>query len=233
MKVKSVEDYLRETPAAPLSPALKAGLGGAGAVTALMLVAVLVIGSRRPKAPITSLPQEPDRIIAKATEPPKSATSSSAAERKKSDLSDSTPDKAKKSKNRKSADAKEKESKETPPEEPTVDAVSGWNVAVDSPAQPFEISAGQDLTIPIPMTMEGGIKVLYPTTPSPFLVVGNNSVDAESREVWDLRTKKRTGLLRGALRALPPFAISPDGALGRSDAQEGQGRRYQGRKQGR
>jgi WD40 repeat protein len=215
VKVKSVQDYLRETPAAPLSPALKAGLWAAGGVIVLLFAAVVMMGGRRSRGPsgenedsrITetsksegkSFPQSPRRELASVVRGPGSARQG----RAKSE--------SRKSNDQKSTAAQSSKEREADPGAPAVDVVTSWKVAVDAPAQPLEIPASQDLTLPVPASAQGGQKVLYPTTPSPFVVVGDNGSDAETREVWDLRTKKRAGLIRGALRALPPFAVSPDG----------------------
>ncbi|HEV3162910.1 MAG TPA: hypothetical protein VGZ22_02635, partial [Isosphaeraceae bacterium] len=67
-KIKTVEDYLRETPAARLSSGMKAGLWASAAVVALLFVGVLLLGDRRPKQVYAPLPEPPERLLAKSSD---------------------------------------------------------------------------------------------------------------------------------------------------------------------
>lgn len=86
-----------------------------------------------------------------------------------------------------------------------------WRVKADPPAWKPEFPEVVKLSIPVPEAY-GGVDVLYPTTPSPFVVLGGNEVDAHYREVWDLRTGTKVGRLSGKIEVAKPIALSPDGA---------------------
>jgi WD40 repeat protein len=88
---------------------------------------------------------------------------------------------------------------------------TAWRVTPDPTKQSLEIPAGQDLSVQIPLSSDGSVRVLYPTTPSPYVAVGDNLSDQEARELWDMRTKRRVGVIRGNLKVHPPYALSPDG----------------------
>lgn len=85
-----------------------------------------------------------------------------------------------------------------------------WTVAVDPSTWKLELAPGKDLSITVPPAFWGD-SLVFPTTPSPFVVVGGNGNANEGREVWDLRTRKRAGGLRGELKVSKPLAVSPDG----------------------
>ncbi|MFO0956229.1 MAG: hypothetical protein U0800_02050 [Isosphaeraceae bacterium] len=86
-----------------------------------------------------------------------------------------------------------------------------WNVAVDPPAQPVDLSGVKDISIAIPADYDSR-NVVFPTAPSPFVVVGRNNTDKESRELWDLTAKKAVARVRGRSDISKPFALSADGA---------------------
>ena len=85
------------------------------------------------------------------------------------------------------------------------------DLKADPPSTPYELSVkpGMSLVLPNP----AGILPLYPSTPSPFVVVGKNDAADESREVWDLRTFQRTGTIKGKVGSSSSSAarVSPDG----------------------
>ncbi len=56
-----------------------------------------------------------------------------------------------------------------------------------------------NVSIIVPESFSG--RILYPTTPSPFVVVGGNDADQHAREVWDLRMASKVGRLSGRIEA--------------------------------
>ena len=90
-------------------------------------------------------------------------------------------------------------------------APGAWDVKPDPPAEPFQLSVKPGMSLPMPNPP--GIWPLYPTTPSPFVVVGQNGAPAEAREVWDLRTFKKAGEIKGKLGSTTTSQarLSPDG----------------------
>jgi WD40 repeat protein len=88
---------------------------------------------------------------------------------------------------------------------------AAWAVKPDPIAAPVEFPPLAKLSITVPEAFSGE-RVLYPSTPSPFVMVGGNDADGQSREVWDLREAKRVGRLSGKIEAAKPMALSPDGA---------------------
>lgn len=80
--------------------------------------------------------------------------------------------------------------------------------------QPDPRPASESFALPsgtsFPITPLG--RVLYPSTPSPFIAIGANDRDRGGREVWDLGTLKLVGSLRGKVGdAATSFQLSPDG----------------------
>ena len=95
-----------------------------------------------------------------------------------------------------------------PPPEPAGPVV--WKVQPDSlPA-----------TLTLPDNSQGEIpaagfshQVVFPTSPSPFVAVGAGDGFNISREVWDLRTMKRVGVVPGGGFGGGDPVVSPDGAF--------------------
>jgi RNA polymerase sigma factor (sigma-70 family) len=86
-----------------------------------------------------------------------------------------------------------------------------WEVKPDPTGKPLpEVKDGLKLRVPDSF---GGGDVVYPTAPSPFVAVGGNSDRNRVRQVWDLVTQKRVGMLRGDVKIDKPYALSADGAL--------------------
>ena len=52
---------------------------------------------------------------------------------------------------------------------------------------------------------------MYPETPSPFVIIGENGSGKESREVWNLVTGAKGGILKGQTITGNNLALSPDG----------------------
>ena len=90
-------------------------------------------------------------------------------------------------------------------------ARAAWDIKPDPLAEPLQLSVKPGMVIPIPNPP--GIWPLYPTTPSPFVVVGQNNAPADTREVWDLRTFKKAGEIKGKVGSstTSPARLSPDG----------------------
>ena len=95
----------------------------------------------------------------------------------------------------------------------TATAGSGvvWRIKPDPSPEPVEFPPLEKLSITVPKAFAGN-RVIYPTTPSPFVMLGGNDADDQFREVWDLRTAKSVGRLSGKIEAAKPMALSPDGA---------------------
>ena len=91
------------------------------------------------------------------------------------------------------------------------DSKPSWGVKPDPVAPPYSVPIKPSMAVPLPNPT--GIWPLYSTTPSPFVVVGQNGAEGESREVWDLRTLQKTGSIRGKLGSSTtgPARLSPDG----------------------
>ncbi len=88
---------------------------------------------------------------------------------------------------------------------------TSWRVAADPAAEAPVFPEGAKLSIPVPKSFSSD-DVLFPTTPSPFVVLGGNATADQFREVWDLRSATRVGRLSGHIEVARPMALSPDGA---------------------
>lgn len=96
-----------------------------------------------------------------------------------------------------------------------------WNIVVDPMSADYSVPGESKLGIKIPGLTRATrtdfwesehVRVLYPRTPSPFVGVGLNEGQNEFREVWDLRTKKQIGEIKGlGLGSTKLMALSPDG----------------------
>lgn len=87
-------------------------------------------------------------------------------------------------------------------------ATVAWSVRPDPlPAsESFRLPAGTSFPMP------AFTRVLYPSTPSPFIAIGANYGDRVGREVWDLRALRRVGGLNGKVgESATSFQLSPDG----------------------
>jgi len=91
-------------------------------------------------------------------------------------------------------------------------AVAGsadWQVAPDP--VPLDWSLPPDAKIKIPVTSgRGRDDVVFAGLGSPFVALGLNDRDCV-RELWDLRTSKRIGVIRDEISGISKLAISPDG----------------------
>jgi len=117
----------------------------------------------------------------------------------------------------------------TPPASPASSSAaappgSTWTVTADPPRTPIAWPETLDLNIPI---AEDGNQILYPAVPSPFVVVGLNSIGKPGVEAWDLLKGQRTGLLSAPTKSTV-YALSPDGAFlaAQPSGFEGRGKVY-------
>jgi WD40 repeat protein len=90
-------------------------------------------------------------------------------------------------------------------------ALAGWDVKPDPPGKPLQLAVKPGMALPLPNPP--GLWPLYPTTPSAFVAVGQNNVESDVREVWDLQAFQRTGAIKGKLGSshTSPMRLSPDG----------------------
>jgi len=88
-----------------------------------------------------------------------------------------------------------------------------WNLKVDPPASPPAAPTVKDFAVPFPGNFGGGGEIVYPSTPSRFVVIGKNFFDNDVRQVWDLAARKQVGQFRGKLGLDDrSVALSGDGA---------------------
>ena len=87
-----------------------------------------------------------------------------------------------------------------------------WSAKVDPPSKPMAKRTVKDFAIPFPAGFGQGGEVNFPSTPSTFVVIGKNFFDNDSRQVWDLSTKKMVGSFKGKLNFDDKtVALSADG----------------------
>lgn len=67
--------------------------------------------------------------------------------------------------------------------------VGKWQVVVDPPALPLQLPAEHEISIRVPVEF-GKPLILYPSAPSPFVVLGHGRHEGV-RRVWDLRTRRK------------------------------------------
>src|SRR4051812_44419033 len=68
-KMKTVQDYLNNTPATRLSSGLKASLFAAGGVVIVLFFGVLLFSHRRPNPTYASQAKAPEPLLAAASQP--------------------------------------------------------------------------------------------------------------------------------------------------------------------
>lgn len=87
--------------------------------------------------------------------------------------------------------------------------VSDWQAAPDPPAQGFDL--GPDAKVEIALRVDYSSPfVLYPATPSPFVLLAPDENDGD-RQLYDLREKKAVGTIEVELGHSDKLALSPDG----------------------
>jgi hypothetical protein len=86
-------------------------------------------------------------------------------------------------------------------------AAQRWTVKPDRLSGSMELKIDPKASIEVPARGE----VMYPSTPSKFVVVGENRQPNDVRELWNLQTMKREGAIQGKLDHSQKIAISPDG----------------------
>jgi len=84
---------------------------------------------------------------------------------------------------------------------------SKWQVVADPGEPPLELApdAKFEIAIESPTPL-----VVYPTTPSPFVVLAGN-MQKDPRQLWDLRSGTVVGEIRELVGQLSRVALSPDG----------------------
>ena len=90
---------------------------------------------------------------------------------------------------------------------PKLEAAPPWGVKVDPPAEPFKVPEEEGYSIAVP----SGQGVLFCSSYSPFVALGQNKNPTDVRQVFDLRTKKPAGMIRGKGDVSADAKISPDG----------------------
>lgn len=88
-----------------------------------------------------------------------------------------------------------------------------WKVQVDPAAESFAGEATKKFNIKTTAGFLQDSFVTYPETPSPFVLVGQNMSDNDSREVWNLLTGTKGGVIKGPRISSNNLALSPDGKL--------------------
>lgn len=83
-----------------------------------------------------------------------------------------------------------------------------WKVNPDPAKEFFALAVGKPVSIPLGT---GRGLVTFPTAPSPFVALSQGMLNAETREVYDLRNGERIGGVKVPFTATE-FALSPDGA---------------------
>lgn len=84
---------------------------------------------------------------------------------------------------------------------------AAWDVAVDPPPDGMLL----DKTAAVALAIAPGKDILFPTSPSPYVAIGSNILDADTRTLYDLRNGQAAGGVRGKLGGFSNSVISPDG----------------------
>lgn len=96
---------------------------------------------------------------------------------------------------------------------PAVDKSSAvqWTMKVDPPAEPIEYADKNKLTLRGPKTI--WVNAVYPSSNSAFVAIGSNHDVKDYRDVYDLRTGREIGQVRGlSLGFARAAALSPVGS---------------------
>ncbi len=96
----------------------------------------------------------------------------------------------------------------SPAPAPAEPAGKKWQVQVDAPATPVEWPDKLPVNVPVPY---GSDTVLYPATPSPFVVLGLNISGGKDVQLWNLLTQKKIAQLQDAVQSGNPVELSADG----------------------
>lgn len=95
------------------------------------------------------------------------------------------------------------------PSHGTTEPSVGWQVQADGPANPPAWPERTDLSIPVP---QQGDRVIYPSTPSPFVALGLKLTGGDDVQLWSLLTGQKVGQIQEAVDGGSEFALSPDGS---------------------
>ena len=83
-----------------------------------------------------------------------------------------------------------------------------WKVKADPSPSAFTLGSDLKWAIEIPDSFSQD-DVIFPSTPSPFVLLGGNHNQEQRREVWDLRGPTREGTLPGHVETSKPMALEP------------------------
>ncbi len=83
-----------------------------------------------------------------------------------------------------------------------------WSAAPDPATEKFELPAKSEKIV-VPLGIGGAVH--FPTSPSPFFAVGASTQKTDAITLFDLRSKKPAGFIRGKTDLRTPMALSPDG----------------------
>ena len=89
--------------------------------------------------------------------------------------------------------------------------VKDWKVQVDPLVEPLLTEVDRAFNI---KTVDGFLQenfVTYPSTPSPFVLVGQNQTNKDAREVWNLFTGTKAGVIKGPRISGNNVGFSADG----------------------
>lgn len=89
--------------------------------------------------------------------------------------------------------------------------VKDWKVQVDPLPEPVELGTADKFKIKTTDSYLQQNFVVYPSTPSPFVLVGSNMSNKDSREVWNLATGAKAGVLKGPQITGNTVGFSADG----------------------
>lgn len=89
--------------------------------------------------------------------------------------------------------------------------VKDWKVQVDPSPISLADEATKKFNIKTPVGVLQEEQVVYPETPSPLALIGQNGSVKESREVWNLLTGMRTSVVKGPRITGRKLGFSPDG----------------------
>jgi WD40 repeat protein len=89
--------------------------------------------------------------------------------------------------------------------------IVNWKVQPDAPADKTSFDTSKKYNVKM---KDGFIKdesVIYPVTPSPFAMIGDDDSKGGSRDIWNLATGSKSGSLKGQRISGTNIALSPNG----------------------
>lgn len=88
--------------------------------------------------------------------------------------------------------------------------LENWKLQADPATENTTYDTSKKFNIPVKGGYIDDSAIVYPVTPSPFALIGDDDAKG-GREVWNLATGTRTGVLKGERLSGNNIAISPDG----------------------